>query len=321
MNHTTEYLDELEDSDVETTRGHHRKGKHTQKKRPSEPHSPFTTFDPIAQLGVEAVFRPTFAASRFERAWLLEHLGPFYEDHFIADILHQVKGGKEASVYCCAADARMGIELIAAKVYRPKIFRTLKNDAQYRQGRVALDDQGNEVRGRRESLAMRQKTRFGQDLLHAAWLANEFQTLLTLHAAGVEVPRPIAQGNNTILMEYVGEAGQPAPTLNQVALEPGKARPIFDRVVHNAELMLAHGCVHADLSAFNILYWEGDIRIIDLPQAVSPYKNPDAFKLFERDVTRVCEYFAQYGIETNAAQLARQVWKRNVQRDTADIFL
>ncbi len=321
---TTEYLEGLDDLDTPAARRHQRKGKRIQKQPKRDKEAPLgkvTMFDPVAQLGIETDFRPTFAASKFERAWILEYLGPFYEDHFIADVLRQVKGGKEATVYCCQADARMSIELIAAKVYRPKIFRTLKNDAEYRQGRAVMDEEGFVVRGRRQKLAMKKKTHYGQELLHAAWLETEYKMLCRLHAAGADVPKPIAQGTNTILMEYLGDEGMPAPTLNTVDLPRGEAQNLFDRVIHNAELMLRQNCVHADLSAFNILYWEGDIRIIDLPQAVDPYVNPKAFQMFERDLLRVCQYFRRYGIDTNPRQLAREMWKRNAKRDTSEVFL
>ncbi|MBI5305860.1 MAG: hypothetical protein HY868_27275 [Chloroflexi bacterium] len=311
------------DDDEPNARHHQRKGKRVSKppKRADAPLGNVTMFDPVAQLGIETEFNPTFHASRFERAWILEYLGPFYEDHYIADVLRQVKGGKEATVYCCLADPRMELQHLAAKVYRPKIFRTLKNDAEYRQGRMILDEENQAIRGRREKLAMQKKSGYGQGLLHDAWLANEYQALVKLHAVGVEVAKPIAQGGNVILMEYLGEAQMPAPTLNAVRLAREEAQPLFDRVVHNVEAMLAHAVVHADLSAFNILYWDGDIRIIDFPQAVNPYVNPQAFAMFERDVARVCEYFARYGVEANARQLARELWKRNVKRDSSEVFL
>ena len=321
--YTTEYLDELDD-ELGT---HHlrRKGKHFKKKlvraQTEVPPGKVARFDPVTQLGVEAEFNPTFSASKLERAWILEYLGPFYEDHYIADVLRQVKGGKEATVYCCQADEHLGIELIAAKVYRPKIFRTLKNDAEYRQGRVMYDEENQVLRGRREKLAIKKKSEYGQGLMHDAWLANEYQFLLALHAAGADVPKPIAQGNNTILMEYLGDAAMPAPMLNTIALPRDEAHALFDRVMRNIETMLRHNCVHADLSAFNILYLDGDIRIIDLPQAVNPYVNPKAFAMFERDVTRVCQYFHRYGIDANPRQLARELWRRNVKRDSSEVFL
>ena len=70
-----------------------------------------------------------------------------------------------------------------------------------------------------------------------------------------------------------------APALQAVRLEPDEVQPLFDRLMRNVELMLAQQRIHGDLSAFNVLYWEGDIRLIDFPQAVAPAENPDAFEL------------------------------------------
>jgi RIO kinase 1 len=175
-----------------------------------------------------------------------------------------------------------------------------------------LDDQGKEARGRRERVALAKKTRFGQDLRHLTWLTSEVETLRLLHAAGADVPRVFAHNDNAILMEYLGELAQPAPTLQEVRLPQEEARPLFDRLLHNVELMMAHGKVHGDLSAHNILYWAGTVKIIDFPQAVSPFQNPHAQALLARDVERVCQYFARYGIVADAPRITADLWNRYV---------
>nr|MBI2905801.1 hypothetical protein [Chloroflexota bacterium] len=257
-------------------------------------------------------FNPTFSASRHEHEWIVNYLGPFYDDHQITDVLRLVKGGKEANVYCCAAHPALGAELLAAKVYRPRMFRNLRNDALYRRGREILDTEGKAVRDPKALVAAAKKTSFGQELLHTSWLAHEGNTLRLLVEAGADVPRIFARGENAILMTYLGDRDSPAPTLNHVTLPPRRARPLFDRLLHNVELMLAHRKVHGDLSAYNVLYWEGDICIIDFPQAIDPFTNPAAFGIFRRDVTRLCEYFDKYGISANAGQLARTLWDKHV---------
>jgi RIO kinase 1 len=244
-------------------------------------------------------FSPTFQGSRYERIWILSWLGPFYNDKKITDVLHRVKGGKEANVYCCAAHPDTGLELLAAKVYRPRQFRNLRNDSQYRQGRKLLDARGKEVNDRRALRAIFQGTRKGKEMQHTSWLSYEFDTLVRLHQAGGDVPRPVVMGNNTILMEYVGAAGAPAPSLAEVALRKREARPLFDRLMHNVELMLSLGRIHGDLSAFNVLYWEGEVKIIDFPQTIEPATNPDARAILGRDVLRLCQYFARYSVATN----------------------
>lgn len=268
-----------------------------------------------SRVGDEDAFNPTFSSSRHEREWILNYLGPFYDDKLIADVLRPVKGGKEATVYCCQASSGTGLNLIAAKVYRPRVFRQLRNDARYRQGRKVLDEQGKEVRDGRMLHAVAKKTSFGQELAQTSWLEHEYQTMRLLHQAGADVPRPVARGSHAILMEYVGEVDLPAPTLSQVRLDRNQARPLFERLMRNVELMLAHGRVHADLSAFNVLYWDGEAKIIDFPQAVDVLTNRDAFDIFERDVARLCQYFARYRIASDPGQLARDLWERYVRAE------
>jgi RIO kinase 1 len=265
--------------------------------------------DPDAQA---AAFTPTYQGSRYERVWILMYLGPFYDRRLISDVLRKVKGGKEATVYCCRGGSASPQELVAAKVYRPRQFRNLRNDALYRQGREVLGPRGQPLRDRRALLAIRMGTRKGKEMEHVSWLAHEYAALQALHAAGVPVPQPIAFANNTVLMEYFGEVGRPAPTLQSVTLQVGEARELFAALLRDVETMLAHGTVHADLSAFNVLYRPGAYRIIDFPQAVDPVTHGAAYPLFERDVTRLCQYFARYGIAARGPTLARQIWERHM---------
>src|SRR5438034_10564254 len=104
------------------------------------------------------------------------------------------------------------MEYLAAKIYRPRMFRSLRNDAVYRYGRVQRDEQGQAEHGnsRRGSAATR-KTERGRAAQVAAWIEYEYQTQRLLFAHGAEVPRPYAQVGNAVLMEYIGEAGTPAP--------------------------------------------------------------------------------------------------------------
>lgn len=264
-----------------------------------------------AASGVEAdVFNPSFVCKFFERDWVVEYFGGFYDNNLISDVIARVKGGKEANVYVCVARPHVGPELLAGKLYRPRMFRNLKNDAEYRTGGELIGGDGKALRKEREQRAVAKRTKVGLEMLHQSWLSNEYGTLTALSAAGALVPKVFANSENAILMEYLGERGQPAQALNHVTLGDDEARKLFHLVVDNIRLMLKHNVVHGDLSAYNILYWQGDIRIIDFPQAVNPYKNPHAFRIFARDVERICEYFGQYDIDTKHWLLARDLWKQ-----------
>jgi RIO kinase 1 len=266
-------------------------------------------------LEADAGLTFTYQASRHEAEWIAQALGPFFVQGVITDVLRLAKGGKEANVYVCAANPGLAVPFLAAKVYRPRRFRNLRNDALYRAGRVALDGDGKLVKDSRAIHAMQKGTGKGKEMSHTSWLAHELTTMQRLHAAGAAVPRPYGSGENVILMAYVGDASAPAPTLNHVTLRPAEAAALFDRVMANVDLMLAQRRVHGDLSAYNILYWRGEITLIDFPQAVDPYENPAARRIFERDVARVCEYFAADGVAVDAMALAEAIWCRHVPAD------
>ncbi len=258
----------------------------------------------------EGGFNPTFHASRHEHEWILTYLGPFYHDHLITDVLRQVKGGKEATVYCCTAHPDTGRTLIAAKVYRPRMFRNLRNDAVYRQGRAVLDAGGKVVHDRRELIALQKNSAFAQQARQTSWLMTEYETLRRLYEAGAAVPLVLAHSENAILMEYLGEAEMAAPVLNQVRLTADEAPALFDQIIGNIGLFLAHDLIHADLSAHNILYWQGAVKIIDFPQAVPASQNPEAFTLLLRDVERICQYFARYNVPADPLRITMDFWTR-----------
>ena len=89
-----------------------------------------------AHVKKDEQFDPTYAGGRQERKWLLQSLGGFYEDGWLTDVLFRVQGGKEATVYCCRANPATGYDLIAAKVFRPRMFRAMRNYALYKEGPV-----------------------------------------------------------------------------------------------------------------------------------------------------------------------------------------
>src|SRR6266700_3133250 len=142
----------------------------------------------------------------------------------------------------------------------------------------------------------------------ASWIEYEYLTQRLLFTHGANVPRTFAQIGNAVLMEYIGDVGEPAPRLSDVVLEVEDAQPLFSCIMDNIELALKHGRIHGDLSGYNILYWHEAVTLIDFAQAVDPYHNSDVFSLFLRDIERICRYFAQYNVQCNANELAREIW-------------
>lgn len=314
-NKLLEFFDELDDSHMEEL-------PHSQKRLSRKRESKRREMDVklfVRAQEISREFKFTYKAARFEEAWLLDSLVDLAEYRWISDVLRKVKGGKEASVYLCRSGPAITEPLVAAKIYRPRSLRNLKNDGQYRTGRAELDQSGNVIVDDGDLHAMEKRTTYGEELRHQSWIAYEFQTLEMLHSAGADVPKPYAMARNAILMDYIGDFGNAAPTLNTVALEREEVSPLFERVIHNVDLLLTNQRIHGDLSAYNILYWEGDIALIDFPQVVPPESNPAAWPIFLRDVTRICQYFASQGLERDGRRLAMELWTSHGYKITKEV--
>lgn len=232
-------------------------------------------------------------------------LEPFFDDGLITDILYQLKSGKEATVFCCRGGSKFDHQRVAAKVYKSRDFRAFRNDAIYQEGRVILD--------KRAARAVSKRTEFGGQVRSAMWSGHEWGTLRTLHAAGADVPRPLAQSSGAILMEFIGDADEPAPNLKSADLTRVQAEAACERLLDNIQLWLAYDIIHGDLSPFNVLYFDDRPVVIDFPQAVDPRFNGNAFTLLHRDIENLTRHFARYGIQHDAFALAERysaIWER-----------
>lgn len=220
-----------------------------------------------------------------------------YEEHDLG----RLKAGKEAEVFLVervASDGRSCV--LAHKRYRPRQVGRgqlealgferssgFVNDHRYRQSRRFPNT--------RDQRAAERMTSYGRELLARQWPDHEFTVLTRLWSGGVSVPFPVARTTDGVLMQYVGDGDQSAPRLASARLGPGDAAAAAAQLVAELHRMVGAGFVHGDLSAYNLLWWEERVWVIDLPQAVET-SHPDAFQLLFRDVQNVAMWLQRRGV-------------------------
>jgi RIO kinase 1 len=218
--------------------------------------------------------------------WLVTDLAALDTD------LGVLKTGKEADVHLLRRAVPGGLEsLLAAKRYRPAERRMFHRDAGYAEGR--------RVRRSRETRAMARRTEFGRELLAGQWASAEFAALSRLWQVGAPVPYPVQLLGTEVLLEFIGDAatGQAAPRLAQCRPTAAELANLFDQV-RSAMLLLARaGYAHGDLSAYNLLLYDGTLVMIDLPQVVDLVANPQGPQYLRRDCENVCRWFTARGFE------------------------
>jgi RIO kinase 1 len=241
-----------------------------------------------------------------EQELLLSSLDSFLDQNLISEVMEIVRGGKEATVFRCrAGSSRNGHKSYAAKVYRAAERRSFRNDGAYQDGRV--------ITSGRVRRALASRSEFGCKVQQHLWIAAEYETQRLLFDAGVCVPRPIACNGSAILMEWIGNEAGAAPQLRHVQLSLAQAAAAQRAILAEIERMLDFHRIHGDLSPFNILYWQEQPRIIDLPQAVDARMNANSYPLLCRDLENVCRFFAKAGIATpDPWRTATRLWDRYI---------
>ena len=246
---------------------------------------------------------PERFANRETDAADMRAIQEFLDEALITEVLNVLKSGKEATVYRCVAHPSLGVPYAAAKVYHSHGHRSFQRAGIYEEGRHP--DLPGQVRR-----AIVNRSEFGREAQLAFWVDHEFEMLSALNYAGADVPAPFACTEKAILMEFIGNEDGDSPQLQYASFEQDEAQELLERALWNIELMIRENVVHGDLSAFNILYHEGQLRIIDFPQAVDPRVNTKAKDLLQRDISNVVQFFQRHraGLDEDAERMARNLW-------------
>jgi RIO kinase 1 len=265
--------------------------------------------------------RPGLQASHLRQHpkidWIKPALDAFYRQGLVTDILREVKSGKEATVFLCQPHPSLGADSLALKVYSPAMFRRMRGDRVYRLGRQSTLPRRTVSRDRSALLAETKNPR-GRNAQFAQWVDYEYTTHLELYQAGARVPRPYAHHGNAILMEFLGDNNGVAPMLHNIDLSPRLAQTLFDRLINDVRLFLLRHRIHGDLSPYNILYWRQRAWIIDFGRAVDARNGDEALPLLERDIDRICAYFAAFGVCSRPQRLTQSLWRRYQYNQLAD---
>jgi RIO kinase 1 len=251
----------------------------------------------VKDLKVDAA-SATSSAHRFED----DGLQRLFERGLLTDVEQQLKSGKEATVYLATGPTGP----LVAKVYRDEAHRALKDDTVYRQGRFVSD--------KRVKKMLDQSGRRGLSSELALWVYHEYTMLWRLHEAGVPVPKPavgpggeeIAQAGRVVLMERIMDGDEPAPRLADIDLTPEEAASAWEQSVALLGRLQQLGWVHGDLSAYNLLWRDGEVVLIDLPQMVEIGRNRHARMLFQRDVESLVGSFRRLGIEADPLEVVQR---------------
>lgn len=149
------------------------------------------------------------------------------------------------------------------------------------------------------------KTKNKRQLIYA-WVNKEFKNLKRLYTAGVNVPEPIVNSNNVLIIEFVGDdKGNPAPPVKNQP--PEDSEEFFNKLLVQLKKFVHGGkLVHGDLSNYNILNQNEEPLIIDVSQSVV-LDNPISHELLQRDIKTLVNEYKKLGVKTSYEEVYEYV--------------
>lgn len=185
-----------------------------------------------------------------------------------------VKSGKESRVYWAKDFKNKDVAL--------KVFLTTSSE--FRKGMLTY------IEGDPRFFRHKRDTR---SLIYL-WAQKEFKNLQLAASVGVRVPKPRKVERNVLVMEFIGEEGEPAPLLRETKLK-APSRMYKEILGYVTKLYRKARLVHGDLSEYNIMVWKDKPVIFDLSQSV-PLEHPMAEFFLKRDIVNITTYFAGLGV-------------------------
>ncbi|KAM8716679.1 hypothetical protein ACLKA7_003536 [Drosophila subpalustris] len=166
-----------------------------------------------------------------------------------------------------------------------KIFKTTLNEFKQRD-RYIKDD-------------YRFKDRFSKQnhrVIINMWAEKEMHNLMRMQSIGLNVPDVVVLKRHVLVMRFIGDNHNAAPKLKDARLSAAELSCAYEEIVDAMyKLYNQANLVHADLSEYNILWFEGKCWFIDVAQSVEP-EHPSALEFLMRDCGNIVNFFEKRGL-------------------------
>ncbi|RWS29775.1 serine/threonine-protein kinase RIO3-like protein [Leptotrombidium deliense] len=225
-------------------------------------------------------------------------------------LLEEINGivstGKEANVYHgIGGDPEKQITTgeVAIKVYKTTLSE-FKNRDPYIKDDFRFKDRFSKQNPRK--------------VIHL-WAEKEMTNLNRIRRQGILCPNVVILKKHILVMTFIGK-GKPAPTLKDAKLNETQLKTAYDQTVDiMKKLYTKCDLVHADLSEYNLLWFENHVWVIDVSQSVFT-DHPNALKFLLRDCYNISNFFKKQGLidSMTCAQLFTAVSSKKLPHEEMD---
>uniref|UniRef100_UPI00398E9DBF serine/threonine-protein kinase RIO3 n=1 Tax=Pristiophorus japonicus TaxID=55135 RepID=UPI00398E9DBF len=128
------------------------------------------------------------------------------------------------------------------------------------------------------------------------WVEKEMHNLTRMQKVGIPCPEVVILKKHILVMSFIGQDHVPAPKLKDVKLSTDDMKRAYYQVLHMMQQLYTEcKLVHADLSAYNMLWHMGKVWLIDVSQSVE-LTHPHGLEFLFRDCQNVSRFFQKSGV-------------------------
>ncbi|CAK1550342.1 unnamed protein product [Leptosia nina] len=225
----------------------------------------------------------------------------------LEDINGVISTGKESVVLHANGDQSYP-DLVIPKECAIKVFKTTLNEFKTRDKYIEAD--------------YRFKDRFSKQnprkIVHM-WAEKEMHNMMRMQKVGLNCPDMICLKKHVLVMSFIGKENKPAPKLRDIVLKAEQWESVYNEIVEAMYKLFNVGhLVHADLSEYNILWWENKCWFIDVSQSVQP-DHPSGLEFLLRDCKNIINFFEKKGVQN--IKTADELFKHITGFEEVDVNL
>ncbi|KAL9111215.1 MAG: hypothetical protein Q9227_004292 [Pyrenula ochraceoflavens] len=221
-----------------------------------------------------------------------------------------VSTGKEANVFYAEStpEESTAVSSRAIKIYKTSI--------------LAFKDRDKYVSG--EHRYQRGYDKTSNRAIVEEWALKEFRNLKRIHAASIPCPEPIDVRQNVLVMEFLGESESvSALRLKDVEFLQEDSEERWSQIYvtilsYMRKLYQVCKLVHADLSEYNILFYQEKPWIIDVSQSVED-NHLRSSEFLRKDIKNVNDFFKRKGVRPLGEEKSFDYIRRIVKDDRFDM--
>jgi len=230
-------------------------------------------------------------------------------------ILEEIHGiistGKEAVILHANSDPNYTGELILPKECVIKVFKTTLNEFKQREMYIKDD--------------YRFKDRFKKTNNHVVinmWAEKEMFNLKRMKKHEINCPDALILKKHILVMSFIGDNHNAAPKLRDARLSDAELSCAYEDIIDTMiKLYQEAKLIHADLSEYNILWYNGKCYFIDVAQSVEP-EHPNAMEFLMRDCNNVISFFRRRQLPNimTKEELFEKITSLNVGNNSAGML-